>query len=50
MLYIVLWRVVVFEADDDALLFAPRAECDDSCSHFVYFLREAQIERAWAAE
>lgn len=50
LIFIVFWRVVAFEADDDALLFAPRAECDDTCSHLVNFLREAQIERACVAE
>lgn len=50
LIFIVFGRVVAFEADDDAFFFAPRAEGDDACAHFVYFLREAQIERAWAVE
>lgn len=50
LIFIVFWRVVAFETNDDAFLFAPCAECDDACAHFVYFLREAQVKCAWAAE
>lgn len=50
LIFIVFWRVVALEADDDAFLFAPCAEGDDACAHFVYFLRESQVECTWAAE
>lgn len=41
LIFIVFWRVVAFETNDDAFFFAPRAEGDDTCSHLVNFLREA---------
>ena len=50
LIFIVFWRVIAFEADDDAFFFAPRAEGDDACAHVVHFLREPQVECAGAAE
>ena len=36
--------------DNNAFLFAPGAECNDSCAHLVYFLRESQVKRGGATE
>ena len=47
---IIFGRIIFFEADHDAFLFAPSAERDDACSHLVYFLRESQVERGGATE
>ena len=60
--YVVLGRIVGLEADDDAFfaavaiavstvfVFRPGAEGDDAGSHFVHFLREAQVECGRASE